>query len=71
MTADELLNLWLGRDHRYAERKAMSRPSSLTPEEESSIIAYRRSEIARLLRGPKEQAKALVRLSAWRPPLVT
>jgi hypothetical protein len=69
MTGRALVTLWRARDNRYRERTVRGNPSPLTPNEESSVLAFRRSE-AEALTG-EERVFALVALSAWTRPVTT
>jgi len=70
MKSRELEDIWASRDGRYVMRRYMGNKSPLTPSEESSIIAYRRREVERLIAERSEQFRALAVLSNWQAPLV-
>lgn len=65
MTRSEMAKLWANRDNRY---RALKR--ALTQGEIDSILAYRKSEVIKLITVPIDQMKMLTELSQWRAPLV-
>lgn len=63
-----LLAHWHERDQRYGVRRHLGDIAPLTEAEQSSIRAYRYSEV--LLLPEKDQPRALAALTSWTAPVI-
>jgi hypothetical protein len=68
MTAEELIALWAERDARYRLRKTLGVRHALSPDEASSVRAWRMHETNDLPLLQRIEARA--RLASWQPPRV-